>query len=72
MDELNINNFFAEFQIKHFYQEASEKTHSEIKNAFVTIENDQSKLTRSSLALARRFDNSTVGELSVREPETMK
>ena len=56
--ELENNMFFDEYQIRHFYQSATEKVHYEIKNIFIAINDDQQKLTRSSLARGTKFDNS--------------
>ena len=61
---MEINNFFNEYQIKHFYQEATEKISYVIKSIFLTIHDDRQKLTRSSLAQGRRFDNTIAYEKS--------
>jgi hypothetical protein len=50
--------FFDLYQIRHFYQNATQKIAFEIKNIFVSINDDRQKLTRSSLARGTKFDNS--------------
>ena len=69
--EYKNNIFFDEYQIRHFYQSAREKVPYEIRNIFVSINDDKQKLSRSSLARGTKFDNSLIeGYMSrVRERE---
>jgi hypothetical protein len=55
--------------VKHFFQQANERIHPSIRNLFISIENDHEKLTRNSLAMARKLNNSEVDLRAEGKPE---